>query len=277
MRIEAEMTSSVELTLPGDRLTVFLINQSESMKASLSEYGLSIAEAVADSLNLYLQKLYQVRTTSPGAFTGENFAVSIFGYGGAGDSVRSILQIDPTETRANAECTRHDESTISSDNVHPVFPFWLKHAAGGKAPLCSALFEAYETIASWSLMHHSAQPPQLINITDGSVTDGDPTIATQKLKSVSTDQGNAIFWNLQLSADGSPVMLFPCEDAMDAAPADLVSLWLSSSPLKSAGIRDVLLEFPEVSKLEGARCCILNADLSTLVRALACITRLPLP
>ncbi len=277
MKIEAEVTSSVELTRPGDRLTVFLLNQSESMKANLPEYGLSMAEAATDSLNLYLQKLYQVRTTSPEAFTGENFAVSIFGYGGAGGCVRSILQIDPVGTRADAECTRRDESTISSDKTHPVFPFWLKHVAEGKAPLCNALFEAYETIASWSLMHQSAQPPQLINITDGSVTDGNPAIVTQKLKTVSTDRGDAVFWNLQLSADGSPVMLFPGEEAMDAVPEDLVGLWRSSSPLRSAGIRDILLEFPEVSKLEGARCCIFNADLSTLVRALACITRLPLP
>ena len=51
----------------------------------------------------------------------------------------------------------------------------------------------------------------------------------------------------------------------------------SSSFITQTAVRNVLMEFPEVSKIAGARTSVLDANLSTLVRVLSCASRLPLP
>ena len=42
-------------------------------------------------------------------------------------------------------------------------------------------------------------------------------------------------------------------------------------------IRDLSMDFPEVSRPVGARTCVMDADFPTLVRLISCATRLPLP
>ena len=248
------------------------------MDVELPDYGLSMAGAVADSVNLYLQKLYQIRTTTPGEFAGEEFGVAVIGYGGDGASpAKLILYMDASETKADGKATRRDEATISSDATHPVFPIWIQPAAEGSAALCAGISLANDIAASWITNHGSVEPPHIINITDGSMSDGDPIGIAEKVQGLSTSRGKVNLWTCHFTSSHSPVILFPSEDALAAAPPNWRALLRSSSPLPQGSIRDIMLEFPEVSKIAGSRCCIFNADLAFLVRAIACITRLPLP
>jgi hypothetical protein len=50
-----------------------------------------------------------------------------------------------------------------------------------------------------------------------------------------------------------------------------------TSILPQDGLSNLLIEFPEVSKVSGARASVFNADLRTVVRFLAFVTRIPLP
>lgn len=268
------MESEEKRHLPGDRLVVFLLNQSATMEAVLEDYGLNLGEAATDSVNLFLQKHYQVRETMPGAYAGDEFGVAVIGYGD--DSrARRIFYMDSAGTTVDEDRTRRDTESISSDQTHPVFPIWIKPSANGDAPLCRALELTCETLSQWTSKHQSTLPPQVVNITDGSVTDGEPLAASEKVKAISTAEGGTVLWHCQLSSSGLKPQLFPAErDARDARSSTLLR---SASYLPKASIRDIMLEFPEVSRIEESRTCVLQADLPLLVRFLACVTRLPLP
>ncbi len=268
------MESEEKKHLPGDRLVVFLLNQSATMEAVLEDYGLNLAEAATDSVNLFLQKHYQVRETMPGAYAGNEFGVAVIGYGDD-NQARRIFYMDSAGTTVDEERTRRDAESISSDQTHPVFPIWIKPSASGSAPLSRALELACETLSQWTSQHGSTLPPQVVNITDGSITDGEPFTASEEVKAISTAEGGTVLWHCQLSSSGLKPQLFP--SVQEAHEARSSTLLKSASFLPKLSIRDIMLEFPEVSRIEGSRTCVLEADLPLLVRFLACVTRLPLP
>ena len=269
------MKENVEAPAHGDRLNVFLLNQSESMAVHVEEFGTSMADAVASSVNLYLQKLDQLRKLMPIGFTGDHFAVVVVGYGP--EAAKVLLRIDPTRTEADEERTRSDKSGISSDSEQMNFPVWVKPVANGRATLCHALASAHDLISPWVKRHQGANPPNVINITDGSVSDGDPREVAERIMELSTLNGNATIWHCCLASSKSEPVFFPTEEVYSTFP-DAWKLFVeSSSVLPQEAIPDLLLQFPEVSKVAGARCCIFNADLAMLVRAIAAITHLPLP
>lgn len=234
-----------------------------------------MADAVASSVNLYLQKLDQIRKTLPVGYTGDHFALVVIGYGP--EPARQLLYMDSRGTRADEERTRYDASGASSDNEQMNFPFWVKPAATGEATLCHAFASAYDFASSWVQKHSPAEPPNVIHITDGTVTDGDPREIARRTMELATSNGNAAVWNCLLAARRSEPVLFPTEDAVSALPEMWKRVADASSVLPRKAIPDLLLQFPEVSRVDGARCCVFNADLGVLVRAISSITRLPLP
>lgn len=265
----------------GPRLTVFLVNQSASMGAEMKDYGISIAEGVADVLNLYLQKLAQKREADgrkgPSEYESANFGVAVMGYGSEAGAVETLFRTDAGGTWASPTRTRSESSTISSDKSLSTFSTWIDPIAGAEgAPFCKALAAATEMVESWIPSHKLAPSPRVINITDGTITDGDPTYAAARLGRLSTFNGPSSIWTCHISPDSTPsVLLFPNDEGL--LPHNLAPLYRSTSPLPQDGLSNLLMEFPEVSKISGARAGVFNSDLRTVVRFVAFVARLPLP
>jgi hypothetical protein len=108
------------------------------------------------------------------------------------------------------------------------------------------------------------------------MTDGDPSDAAERLRGLSTYNGACSLWTCHFTGDGArqPV-LFP-NDAALVSP-ELAPLFNSTSVLPPDGLSNLLMEFPEVSKIAGAKASVFDADLRTVVRFLAFVTRVPLP
>jgi hypothetical protein len=243
----------------------------------MEEFGLSVAEATTSALNLYLQKVAQTRTTMPELFANDNFGVAIIGYGSEVDSNEPFVYIDSKAVRADEDRTKRDETTISSNKDLPNFPVWLLPAAAGDSRMCAALVSARDALERWLPEHRSAAPPQVINITNGDIGDGDLLEEAQKIKGLSAPNGNVIIWNCQVAATGLVPVLFPRDEDLVSLSQSLGLLSRSSSFIPQGIIRNIFMEFPEVSRVAAARTCVLNANLATLVRMLSCATRLPLP
>src|SRR5206468_10625847 len=98
-------------------------------------------------------------------------------------------------------------------------PIWFDPVANGGTPMCDAFRRAQETLSSWIAQHPICFPPIVINITDGESTDGDPSTAADGIKSLTSNDGNALLFNLHVSAalEGGKVE-FP--DSERALPGD---------------------------------------------------------
>jgi hypothetical protein len=233
---------------------------------------------VADALNLYLQRVAERRKGTPASeFESGNFGAAIIGYGFDPGAAEKIFSMDSSGVWADPRRTHSDKSTPSSDETLSSFSTWIDPAAGSAdAPLCRALASACSLIEPWVSTHRLAPPPRVVNVTDGGMTDGDPTEPAERLRRLSTYNGATSLWTCHLADDAArPPILFPNEAAL--LPPELSQLFMSTSPLPHDGLSNLLMEFPEVSKIAGARASVFDADLRTLVRFIAFVTRVPMP
>jgi hypothetical protein len=274
----ASAAESADSVASGPRLTVLLVNQSSSMDSPFGAYGISMSEGIADALNLYLQRIAERRKGAGASeFESGNFGVSIIGYGFEAGAADKIFSMESDSVWADERRTHSDKSTPSSDDTLSSFSTWVDPAAGSAdAPLCKALSTASSVIEPWVSKHRLAPPPRVVNITDGGMTDGDPSEPAERLCSLSTLNGATSLWTCHVCGDPEPgTLLFPNNAAL-LAP-ELSPLFASTSFLPHDGLSNLLMEFPEVSKISGAKASVFYADLRTLVRFLAFVTRVPMP
>jgi len=150
-------------------------------------------------------------------------------------------------------------------------PVWFDPIANGGTPMCKAAGEAHRVLQGWIAEHPDSFPPTCIHITDGEATDGNPTDRLNALKSLSTSDGNAMLFNIHLSANpNAKPVLFP--DSPDDLP-DTYSkmLFETASPL-TPSMRALAREHG-FDTSEDSRCFVLNADLVLLVQAIDIGTR----
>jgi hypothetical protein len=268
---------ATEDLFPGNTLNIVLLDQSASMSPGMEGFGLSMAEATTSAVNLFLQKTAQVRSTMPELFISDSFGVVVFGYGSEVNSREPIIRIDSKDVRADKDRTKRDESTISSNMGLPNFPTWVLPAAAGDGRMRVALASAGDVLEKWIPEHGSAPPPQVVNITSGDTGDGDLLEESDRIKGLSTSNGGVVLWTCHVAAGSAEPLLFPRDIDAASRPENLRLLLKSSSIIPQTAVRNLLMEFPEVSRIAGARTCVLNANLATLVRVLSCASRLPLP
>jgi hypothetical protein len=64
--------------------------------------------------------------------------------------------------------------------------------------MTEALSQGHKVLSKWVTEHRTAFPPVVFNISDGEATDGEPSGAAA-LRSLSTDDGEALLFNVHLS------------------------------------------------------------------------------
>src|SRR5262249_56358390 len=80
------------------------------------------------------------------------------------------------------------------------FPIWFDSKSDGGTPMRAAFSKARETMAGWCEAHPGSYPPTILHVTDGQSTDGAPEEVAEGLRQISTQDGQAVLFNLDVTA-----------------------------------------------------------------------------
>lgn len=235
---------------------IILIDQSGSMaeKTVYADMEVPKAEAVASIVNSLLSELINRSRREEGV--RDYFDVAVYGY--SGDGVHSLLPY-PKDIVPLSKLADRVKST-TEEKIERLMPdgtgnisvvtrkIWIEPAAEGSTPMFAALEKALETVSKWCSEkdHKESYPPTVFNISDGEATDGSPgklAAAAEKIKTLSTRDGNALLVNIHLSSHfGEEPVIFP--DSADCLPQDRYArlLFEMSSPLPGSYLRAMKLE-----------------------------------
>ena len=92
------------------------------------------------------------------------------------------------------------------------FPVWFDPRARGNTSMCAGLNTAVEVLHTWCSAHPRCFPPTVLHVTDGHPTDGNPEPIADQLKSVTTDDGCCLLFNLHVDVGGGAPLVFPMQD-----------------------------------------------------------------
>lgn len=143
------------------------------------------------------------------------------------------------------------------------FPVWVRPKAGGGTPMRAALQRGRDLAQDWAMKHPDSYPPVIINVTDGAGTDGDPTGVAQEISQISTNDGQALLFNVHLTNLNEQPVLYPLYE--NELPNDKYArqLFSISSPIPEPG-RVLLSTWLQRDVPPGARGMIFNGDASSV-------------
>lgn len=260
---------------------VLLIDQSGSMREPIADGGgRSKADALAEAVNGLLYELVLRCIKNDAEGPRHYYDLAVLGYGGdsvasalggelAGRELVSVVELANHPIRVEERATTAPDPDLAGDvGTLPRgtrMPIWVDPVAAGGTPMSTALDRAGAVLAPWVRQHASSFPPIVVNISDGAATDGDPRVWSERIRSLSTDDGNVLLFNLNLSALGGEAVFFP------SSPDDLSNdyartLFEMSSPMP--GYMASLAAAQHLPVGHGARGFVHNADVSALVRFL---------
>jgi hypothetical protein len=270
---------SAEISRTNPALFLFLLDQSGSM-ADAWQPGEQKAKGLADIINRQLYELTIRCAKSEGV--RNYFEIAVLGYGGRVQPALvgslSNREVVPIAEIADNPARLEERSKKEADGAGGVmvstvrFPVWVDPVASGGTPMCEALNRGATIVESWVASHPESFPPVVINMTDGEPTDGDPTAAADRLRSIVTTDGQALLFNIHLSSVGSKPIVFPSDESL--LPDDHAKLLFRMSSflprqMVSLGAVDAAADTPT----EGSRGFVFNGDMVAVITALDIGTR----
>jgi len=257
---------------------IFVIDQSGSMVDRFGGGAKSKAQEVADAINNLLYTM--VMRCSKGEDVLDWFHVGVVGYGAqvgpclngalSGQDLVPISQIAAHPAKLEERTKKVPDGAGGLIESAVKMPVWLKPTANGGTPMCAAFGKVKEMLAKWSAEHALGYPPTIIHVTDGESTDGDPTEIADAVKKTGTEDGDALLFNIHISAKGGNQIRFP--DTEEGLPDDYAKmLFRTSSVLPEPIRREAAKEGFAVT--ENSRGFAFNADLVQLVQFLDLGTR----
>lgn len=280
------MPYSAQINRANPTCIVFLIDQSGSMeKPFRGDPGQpSKKVGVADAINKFLQTLCIKCGKHDGIH--DYFHIGLIGYGGEKgpsgpeDSVKSALSgplagrdlVSISEIAMNPIRVDEREKKIS-DGAGGILtqkvklPVWLEPAANGLTPTRKAIDLAAQWVGGFLSKHPDCFPPIVLNLTDGRWTPDEdhPQPAAERLRNLSSTDGNVLFFNAHISSKDLDPILFPKTDNLLQHVLAQVLFNLSSvipsEMLANSGEDDLVVE-------EGARGFVFNADLVSIIQFL---------
>src|SRR5262249_51442714 len=208
------------------------------------------------------------------------FHVAVIGYGASvGSAFGGQLagrELVPVSDIANLPARIEERKRKMDDGAggiveQPIrFPIWFDPVANGATPMCQALGRATSLLEAWVAQNPNSFPPVVINITDGEATDGDPSRSADSLKSVRSNDGESLLFNLHLSSAAGTTVEFPDSEA--GLPDQFARLLFRMSSVLPPHIRDQAIgEGYRVT--DGSRGFVFNADLVSVIKFLDIGTR----
>jgi hypothetical protein len=199
---------------------IFVIDQSGSMDETM-EGGDTKSKFVADVVNKTLYQLVIRCTRADGV--RNYFDVGVVAYGGSGvlsgyrgglaqSFLHPISSIEANPLRVEERTKRVPDGAGGLVDQSVKFPVWFDPISSGGTPMCDALRKTAEVMVEWCDAHPKSYPPTIIHVTDGQSSDGDPEQIAESLKLISTDDGQALLFNLHISAGGGEAIIFPASE-----------------------------------------------------------------
>jgi hypothetical protein len=214
------MSYQAEISRASPTAIVMVMDQSSSMNHRLKS-GQSKAAFLADVLN---KTLYTIITNcSKADGVRDYFYVGVVAYGGenARNGFQGALDGDPlhavsrlAETPLRVETRKKKVAGLNGDVVEQSvrFPIWFEPRSQGKTAMCAGLNSAIDIVKQWRDAHPSAYPPTVLHVTDGHPSDGNPEPIADRLKSLGTEDGGCLLFNLHVDVgDGDP-LIFPNDE-----------------------------------------------------------------
>jgi hypothetical protein len=258
---------------------LFLLDQSGSMADSFAGgNGHSKAAELATIINRLLASL--VIRCSKDEGVRDYFEVGVIGYGSrvapALATAPDAMPILPISRLANEPLRVEDRVQKVPDGAGGLveqtvkFPVWVDPRAEGGTPMTEAVSHGRAALSTWIDQHAAAFPPVVFNVTDGEATDGDPCGAAAALRSLQTDDGQTLLFNVHLSERRAPAVEFPSTD--ETLPDSFARrLFSMSSTLPPHLQRAARQEGYAVE--DGTRGFVFNADAAAVIQFLDIGTR----
>jgi hypothetical protein len=214
------MSYQAEISRATPTAIMMVMDQSTSMSQRLKS-GQSKAAFLADVLNKTLYTIITSCSKSDGV--RDYFHVGLVAYGGEdvsngfrgeldGDALHAVSRL--AEAPLRVESRTKKVAGPNGDVVEqPVrFPIWFEPRSRGKTSMCAGLKLAIEILEQWCGEHPSAFPPTVLHVTDGHPSDGNPEPLADRLKSVATDDGGCLLFNLHVDVGEGKPLIFPNDE-----------------------------------------------------------------
>ena len=203
--------SNLVITSTNPCLLVYMVDQSRSMEDSFGNASHSKSVEVANAIN---DILYEVglRCFETDGTIKNRFEVAIIGYGKASNSVQSAWE-GPLQNKWVVSIKDIFDFPLGEENDKPT---WIRPYAVNNTPMTKAFENAYRLCQDWISWgnHKDCHPPIIINITDGEATDAGNSYQplkeqVERLKTLTTNFGNAFVLNIHISSSAGDRKLFP--------------------------------------------------------------------
>jgi hypothetical protein len=214
------MSYQAEISRASPTAIMILMDQSTSMSQRLTS-GQSKAAFLADVLNKTLYTIITSCSKSDGV--RDYFYVGVVAYGGEdarqgfqgvldGDVLHAVSRLAeaPLRVESRTKKVAGPSGDVAEQSVR--FPIWFEPRSRGKTSMCAGLQLAIEILEQWCGEHPSAFPPTILHVTDGHPSDGNPEPIADRLKSIATDDGGCLLFNLHVDVGEGRPLIFPNDE-----------------------------------------------------------------
>lgn len=280
-QMQTKTAYTAQITRNTPTAFIFLIDQSVSMQNYTTLYGeeMPMAEAVARIVNHQLNEL--VLRCVKGSETRDYYDIAIIGYGeNAYSGWKGELEgrdfVKPSElkehpykkiTTKKETRTRKGVKVVEVEEVQ-----WIEaEATEGWTRVHLAFEKAKGLLDEWMEKHHDKDcyPPTIINITDGEFNGATKEYVLQQaneLKSMFTNDGNVILFNIHISANKAVCVTCPASKDEVSFSSLATTMYEMSSllPMRySDRIADLRGDGTPNNRYTAMS---INADMSTLIQ-----------
>ena len=280
-QMQTKTAYTAQITRNTPTAFIFLIDQSVSMQKYTTLYGeeMPMAEAVARIVNHQLNEL--VLRCIKGSETRDYYDIAIIGYGekaysGWKGELEGRDFVKPSElkehpykkiTTKKETRTRKGVKVVEVEEVQ-----WIEaEATEGWTRVHLAFEKAKGLLDEWMEKHHDKDcyPPTIINITDGEFNGATKEYVLQQaneLKSMFTNDGNVILFNIHISANKAVCVTCPASKDEVSFSSLATTMYEMSSllPMRySDRIADLRGDGTPNNRYTAMS---INADMSTLIQ-----------
>lgn len=280
-QMQTKTAYTAQITRNTPTAFIFLIDQSVSMQNYTTLYGeeMPMAEAVARIVNHQLNEL--VLRCIKGSETRDYYDIAIIGYGekaysGWKGELEGRDFVKPSElkehpykkiTTKKETRTRKGVKVVEVEEVQ-----WIEaEATEGWTRVHCAFEKAKGLLDEWMEKHHEKDcyPPTIINITDGEFNGATKEYVLQQaneLKSMFTNDGNVILFNIHISANKAVCVTCPASKDEVSFSSLATTMYEMSSllPMRySDRIADLRGDGTPNNRYTAMS---INADMSTLIQ-----------
>ena len=280
-QMQTKTAYTAQITRNTPTAFIFLIDQSVSMQNYTTLYAeeMPMAEAVARIVNHQLNEL--VLRCIKGSETRDYYDIAIIGYGeNAYSGWKGELEgrdfVKPSElkehpykkiTTKKETRTRKGVKVVEVEEVQ-----WIEaEATEGWTRVHHAFEKAKGLLDEWMEKHHDKDcyPPTIINITDGEFNGATKEYVLQQaneLKSMFTNDGNVILFNIHISANKAVCVTCPASKD-EVSFSSLATTMYEMSSLLPMRYSDRIADLRgDGTPNNRYRAMSINADMSTLIQ-----------